>query len=256
MTAADLLRRTSGRVAAGALVIGAALAAAAGPSQAATRPTRPTTDDTRSGAVLQQLQADGAKAIADREAQLQKLSSRLSGAPNCDSTGQVRAEITADEPALTALGTKLAGDTTAADARTDFQSIFQDYRVYLVVTPQAYVTSACGHINQAATTLTNDESTLQARVQAAAAAGADMSAADAALQDLSAKLTSATNEADQANTTLAAIAPDKGDQTVAAANKTAVDQAHTDLTSAHGDLSSALDDAKAVVTALKSAAGH
>ncbi len=235
----------------------AGLTGLAAPSLAA--PAPPTTSPAASAkgaAALEQLKADGAAAIAARQAQLTKLSGRLTAAPGCDVNGTIAGVVAADGPALTALGTKLAADTTVADARADHQAIFDQYRVYLVVTPQALVTSACGHIHTAVTTLDADAAKLTTRVQAAAAAGADMTAAEHALADLQARLTSATTHADTASTSIAAIAPDRGDKAVAATNAAAVDAARQDLTTAKDDLTTAAQDARAVVKELKAAAGR
>ena len=127
--------------------------------------------------------------------------------------------------------------------------------MYLVVTPQAYATSACGHIETAVGTLTTDQQKLATRVQAAADGGADMTAAEQSLDDMSVQLADATAKANEANSTLSAIAPDNGDRSVAAANAVAVANARTDLVTAHGDLTTAVADAHAVVDALKAAAG-
>jgi hypothetical protein len=235
---------------AGALVVGSAGVSAAAPSDPG-----PSTTTRNPGALIDAKRA-GAEAIADRQAQLTKLDGRLRAAPNCDTDGKVATKIATDAQALAALGTKLAGDTTLADARADYQSIFQDYRVYLVVTPQAYATSACGHIQTAAATLTEDQAKLAARVQAAADAGADMTGARTALQDMTTQLHEATTLADRANGALAAIGPDHGDKAVAASNQTAVESAHADLVKAGKDLGAALADARAVVADLKAAAGR
>ncbi len=224
------------------------------PSQAA--PTAPPTSSAKGTAALEQLKADGASAIADRQAQLTKVAGRLSAAPGCDVNGTIANVIASDGPALTALGAKLAADTTVADARADHQAIFDQFRIYLVVTPQALVTSACGHIHTAVTTLDGDAAKLTTRVDAAAAGGADMTAARQSLTDLHAKLASATTQADTASTSLAAIAPDKGDKAIAASNAAAVDAARKDLVAAKADLTTATKDARAVVKDLKDAAGR
>jgi len=241
----QLIRRlTSGAIGFG--FAGALALAGAPPSQAAS----PTT--TRVPAALDDIKRDGAKAIADREAQLTKLAGRLSSAPNCDAGGKIAGEIASDGPALTTLGNKLASAATVVEARNDYKSIFDDYRIYLVVTPQAYVASACGHITQAAATLTKDESTLMTRVRAAEAGGADMSDAKAVLNDMTSQLADAATAGNRASATLTAINPDHGDKSIEASNKTAVENAKHDLDSAQANLTAALNDAHRVVADLKS----
>jgi len=207
---------------------------------------------TGTGPTLAELQAKGAAAISQREAQLTTLAGRLAAAPGCDAQGAVGAEISNDGPALRALGAKLAAaGETLAQARVDYAAIFTNYRVYLVVTPQASTTAACGHIEMVAAILTGDEATLGARVAAARSAGANMSGAQAALQDMAAKVADATAHGNQAYSTLASIVPDKGDKAIEASNAEAVVTAHADLVTAHADLSAAYQDARTVVAALK-----
>ena len=249
-------RATLGRGAAGlalcaALTAGLAGPVLAAPSGASTNAPSTATPATPTGRTLDEIKAAGAAAISQREAQLTKLSGRLSAAPSCDADGKIAGVIAADGPALTDLGTKLAGASTLADARRDFQSIFDDYRVYLVVTPQAYAAAACGRIERATATLTGDQAKLDTRVKDAAAGGADMTAAQAALADMGAKVADATAKGNHAAATLAALAPDHGDKTVMAANATAVDAAHTGLETAHADLTAATNDARTVVAALE-----
>ena len=245
----------TGLAVAGSLALGLA-----GPSIAGAAPASPTSTPAVPGAkapaTLESIKTAGAAAIAARETQLAKLAGRLSAAPNCDAAGTVSAEIAADGPALTTLGAKLAVDTDLATARADFRAIFEQYRVYLVVTPQASVTSACGHIQTSVAKLDADAVTLSAKVDEAANGGADMSAARASLQDLAAKLADGTNLANHANATLAGLTPDKGDKAVEASNAAAVSAARQDLTTAHADLTAAVKDAKAVVSDLKAVAPH
>jgi hypothetical protein len=238
-------------------VAGAALIGSAAPAVA--RPSGASGTSGASGpvatAALNALKTDGAAAISARESQLTKLATELSSAPSCDTSGKIAGIIAADEPALQALGTKLAGDTTVAQARIDHQAIFDTYRVYLVVTPQAYVSAACGHIQRAATTLTTDEGKLKARVAAAAAAGADMSSADTALADMSSKLSAAQTESNDAYSSLSGIVPDQGVKSVETSNAAAVIAAHGDLVSARADLVGAVSDAQTAIANLKAAAG-
>ena len=244
-------------VSAGLLSTAGLTAGLAAPSSAAPKP--PTSEPTaataeRGDAALDAIKRDGAQAIAVRQAQLTKLAGRLAAAPTCDADGTIAGVIAADGPALTALGTKLASDTTVAEARADRASIFEDFRVFAVVTPQASVTSACGHIETAAASLAENQTKLAARVDEAAAGGADMTAARTALADMTAQLAEATAQANDANASLAAIGPDHGDAAVAATNRAAVDHARAELQDAHGDLEAALADARAVVAELKAAA--
>ena len=241
-------RWTSTAVLAAVVVGGLAVPAGAAtptPSAASTRASGPTT--------LATVQADGAAAIAQRETQLGKLTAKLAAEPACDAGGAQAARLPGDASGLTALGAKLAADTDVATAKNDLRSIFDDYRIYLVVTPQVFTLTACGHIRSATDQLVGIEATLTTRVDAAAAAGKDMTAARADLADMTAKIASARSAGDAAASSLSGIVPDRGDQSVLASNQAAVAAARAGLTGAHGDLTTAVTDGHNVVAALKAA---
>jgi len=234
------------------LIGGLALATFAAPAGAATGPTiDPAVKANASDTALATLQADGAAAIARRQTQLSTLSAKIAARPACDAGGAQAALVNHDTGALATLGDKLAADTTVATAHDDVKSILQDYRVYLVVTPQVFSTSACGHIRAATDRLTDIQTKLTAKVDAAAAGGADMTAAQASLSDMAAKMASARNAGDAAASSLAAIGPDHGDASVLASNQAAVASARSQLKGARTDLTTAVTDAKSVVAALK-----
>lgn len=223
------------------------------PTGSTSASTMPGSASTMPGKSLASIQAAGAAAITMRQAQLAKLGTEMATAPSCDTNGVIASEISADGPALTALGQKLAGDITAQAAKADFGTIFTTYRVYLVVTPQAYVTAACGHIQAASAKLTADQQKLASRV-AGLPAGPAQIAAGASLADMTTQMTNATAQANSAAASLAGIVPDLGNKTVEAANATAVQGAHSHLVTARGALLAAVNDAKAVVADLKAAA--
>ncbi len=203
--------------------------------------------------VLAEIKKEGAAAIAERQTHLTELASRVALHPQCDTGGKVAGIIAADRTGLTTLGTRLAGATTVAAARPEFTSIFQDYRVYLVVTPQAFATSACGWITVAIDDLRTVRSKLADIVSAVASDGADMTKAEAALADLQAKIDAAGPLAAKATASLQSIGPDHGDANVATANAATITAARTDLTTARTDLKAAAKDARSVVSALKAA---
>ena len=223
-----------------------AVALAAGPAMAATGPS----PSTNPPATLAQIQAAAAAAVNARETQLGKLSARLSAAPGCDNNGTVAGIIATDGPALTQLLATIDADTTVAAARVDYQAIFDYYRIYMLVSPQADTAAACGLILKADTHLTTDEATLSARVKAVEALGTPLPNADASLADMTAKLADGTAQANSAYSALSSLVPDRGNKAVQATNQAAVATAHGELETAHTDLVAALADARAVVADL------
>jgi len=257
-TSPRIVRTALGAILAGTTVIGLTGTAWATTSSLSTVPSDgSSTVTTPAGAspatILAAIQAKGATAIKQREAQLQKLGTALAANPGCDTGQAVAGIVSADEPALTALGQQLAADTSVAQAKTDFASIIQDYRVYLLVTPQANVTLVCGTVQKADGVLTTVEQKLANRVQQAAAKGADMTSAEASLSDMTTQLSNATTQANAAYAGIVGLVPDKGVQSVEQSNAEALQTAKGDLVSARGDLKAALADAKAVVGDLKAA---
>jgi hypothetical protein len=256
-TSPRFMRTALGTVLAGATVVGLT-----GTAWAATTPPPAPSDNTPAvitptgaspATVLAAIQAKGASAISQREGQLQKLGTLLTANPGCDTTQTVAGILTADGPALTTLGQHLAADVTVAQAKTDFTAIFQNYRVYLLVTPQVNITVNCERVQTADGKLTTLEQKLTTRVQTAAGKGADMTAAEASLADMTTQLSNATTQANAAYTEIAGLVPDMGVTSVEQSNALAVQTARGDLVAARGDLTAAVGDAKAVVGDLKAA---
>jgi hypothetical protein len=119
------------RLGAAALASAAALAtggAIAGASTAST--TTPLT--------LAQIQAKAATAISDRVNDLNAAVAKVNASKDLGTdAATLDTYLQRDLGPLQALGTKIAGDTTVAEAQADYQNIFQDYRVYALVLPAA-----------------------------------------------------------------------------------------------------------------------
>jgi hypothetical protein len=124
---------TTGALALGSLV-GAAPALAAAPAD-----DRPTAHSSLS--IIQQA---GAAATAKRITSLNtgigkvNASSRLTSADKSTVLGTLNADLAG----MQSLQAKIAADTTAATAWTDYKSIFTDYRVYAVALPQSFIAAA------------------------------------------------------------------------------------------------------------------
>lgn len=247
-------RRFLTTAATGATVLGISLGAVVLP--AATAGASPRTGAastvTATGDKAQTVKDDAAQAIAKRQAQLVTLGQRLSASPACDTDGHVAGIITADQSGLAALGDEIAADTDPATLATDVRSIFTDFRIYAVVTPQANTATARGHIGTASRTLSGDLASADQLIAAAKSAGRDTAAAEAAAADMATQLDAATGPAQDAAAKVAALQPDRGDTGVASANAAAVKAAHAELTSAGTALRAASTDLKTIVTEARS----
>jgi hypothetical protein len=121
---------------------------------------------------------------------------RLTGLKNLRTTVDAATRLTAAhktaltgildhaQQGLTALNTKVTGETTAAGVKADAQSMVDDYRVFILIEPQVHLTIAIDLETAAATKLGQVAEKESAAIDAAKAAGKDVSKAAADLADL------------------------------------------------------------------------
>ena len=141
--------------------------------------------------------------------------------------------ITSTVAAETALQATIAADTDLTKARADYKQIFENYRVYALVAPKTSLTLSCDNLNAYATKLGAEAARLQSAIDAAKAKGGDVSVAqnahDAALTQSSAFVAAAKT----AVGSVMALTPDKGDKSLIASNKAAVNAAHAAMKAQH-----------------------
>ena len=205
----------------------------------------PTADDQATH--LSNLQTRGAteidRRITNLGAALTKLTATTKLTPS-DKTalqGQINTELTA----LASLKTKLAADTDLATARVDVQSIVSDYRVYVLMLPKTRMVATTDRFGEVEDKLVTIDATLQAKVDAAKAAGKDTTTMQASLDDLKAKTADATSKTSGITPQLLAIAP-----TDYNANHAVLLTFNQTLLAAQVDLKAARDDATSVAGVL------
>lgn len=156
--------------------------------------------------------------------------------------------IAADISGLTALRTKVAGETTAQAVRDDAKQMVNDYRVYMLVSPKVRLVIAADSAAAAADRLSGLATRLGGALDKAEAGGADTAAARAKLDDLLAKVSQAkaalTGPAD------AALAIQAGPDAQAIQN--ALKPVRDGVRAAREDLRVAVADAKAIRDFLRS----
>jgi hypothetical protein len=167
----------------------------------------------------------------------------------------ISANLDTEIAALTELKAKIEAGTATTTIKTDVRSITQDHRVFMLVEPKARIAAAASRINAVVTQFTALAAKLQERITAAQTAGANVSAATAALVDFNAKIADAKVQADAAVTLTANLTADGGDKTVAAANKKALTDARAKLVVAEKDLAAARHDAATIIGTVKGKAG-
>lgn len=152
-----------------------------------------------------------------------------------------------DIAGLTALKAKVGGETTVQAVKDDAHGMVVDYRVYMLVGPQVRLTIAADVATAATARLSGVADKLAKAIDDAKAAGKDVGAAQAKLDDLRSQLAAASSALAGTADTLLAVRPSPD----ADAMKAARTAARTKLRDARTHLKSAIADAKAIRDLLK-----
>ncbi|MBA3788821.1 hypothetical protein H0X32_00280 [Patescibacteria group bacterium] len=193
-------------------------------------------------------------AINQRLTSLQSVSARFATLQHLSATqiAGFQANVTTNINGLTALKTKIDGETDASILATDYKSIFGSFRVYLVVIPKGYELAAADRVVTIDGMMNNLSTALQTRITAAGNAGHNVVALQAALSDMNAKVTSAGIHSAAVTAGVSGLVPDQGNATVIASNKAALEKGRADTAAAETDLKAARADAQTIVNGLKS----
>jgi hypothetical protein len=241
-------RTAAGVVAAGAvaglvvMVPGAAFAAAtssatAGSSSATTQPSSPLCTPALFTQAQQRVEGD----LSARVTQLNALSSAVNSTTNHLTSGDrqtLQNDITNVElPGIQALQTKVPQDTTCQQLRTDAHSMVFNYRVYVVMTPQTHLTIVLDDEAYVEGVFTNLEPKIATAIQNAQAAGKNVTAAQAAFNDLKSQVSTAQGATDGQAAVVLAQTPQgfPGNWQVFTAARTNATNAHSDLHAAYTD---------------------
>jgi hypothetical protein len=200
------------------------------------------------GATLAGIKAGAATAIAAR---LTSLSTAIPAVSNnkwltATDKSTLLNTLNGDQSGLTALGPKIQADTTVAQARSDYQSIFLDYRVYALALPQVRLAAAADDITGGVVPrLTDAQSRLEALLSGADSSK-DTAAVQAAMSDLAAKIQAITSATSGLSASLLALTPAEYD-----ANHTVLAGPRETILSARADIVAARADVMTVIGALK-----
>lgn len=200
------------------------------------------------------IKAYGDKLTTDRVTSLTKLETRIEANKvlSADQKAALTAKADSSISAMNALKAKIDADTVLATLVADVQSITKDYRIYVVVHPQIRIgvkddVTIAKHNSYV--TLGAD---LQAKINGAVwVSQTDKAAAQAALDDMNAKIADAQAQANAANAEVLNLHPDHGDKAVRASNKAAVADAKAKIKAAGIDMKAAKADVKTVRNLLK-----
>lgn len=204
-------------------------------------------------AKTEKLRAIGIREIDRRVAALNELITRTESLKrlNADARANVIASLNAQIQALTALKAKIAADADEETLKADVKSIADAYRVFALVIPQGRIVILADNVVFTADALLTLGAKLDARLQAASAAGQDVTALSAQLNELAAKSADAKNQAQAAIELIANLQPDGGDKVKMEANTKALNDARAKLKVGREDITAARAAAIKVMNALK-----
>jgi hypothetical protein len=186
--------------------------------------------------------------LADRVTQLNTLIGRVNGAVTltpADKTTLLGDLNQTELPGIETLQSKVPGDATCLALRQDAHSMVDDYRVYLVMTPQTDLVMANDAAIHAEGVLSNLETTLSGAIQRASTKGTNVAAAQAAFADYETNVTTAQGlTSGQSATVLAQSPPDYP------ASRAVFSRVRSNVTDAARDLRTARDDLNQIVNGL------
>ncbi len=188
------------------------------------------------------------KEIKRRIDALNKFSERMSAMVRVggEDKSKLQEEIAAQIKLLTDLQVKISAETSTTSLKEQVKSITDSYRVYALVLPKVAITAAAARVNTLAVQMTTLGAKLEARLNTAETAGANISVAQTALIDYKAKVADAKIQADAAVSGIANLQPDSGDASIKATNVAALQAAHKKIQAAQQDLVAARKDVNTI----------
>jgi hypothetical protein len=207
---------------------------------------------TSTAARITNLQNRGNQEIDKRITSLNNLLSRIQEMKKVSDTQKASFSTTIQNEIsnLTSLKAKVASDTSTTSAKADVQSITKAYRVYMLTVPQLRISAASDRIGTIADMLTTISGKLQTRLSQDTNIS-NLSALQADLADLNAKIVDAKTQAQNAVSETASLQPDNGDKTIAQSNTTALKDAKSKIQAAKADFVAARKDVETIVNAIK-----
>jgi hypothetical protein len=185
--------------------------------------------------------ARAAKAIRERLQSLGRMSGALAKVGgDCGHNATLTSQLAAATAGLTELGEQIKTETDEAALQELITSIFEDYRVYLLVAPKTAIVLACDKLVDGKASLAELLAKAQATIDEAKAAGKDVTAAQAAADAVPAAADAAIAAATAATASVIDLVPDQGDEAVLEANKAALQAAHRQTKAAVTELQEAM----------------
>lgn len=159
----------------------------------------------------------------------------------------LQAILDASQGGLQALRADIEADTTLAELREDIDSIFEDYRIYVLVTRQVWLVTAADTVDVAGAALSDTATDLASLIEQAQASGKDVTQATAHLAAMETAIDEALASVDGVAADVLALTPADWNADTAEPILRAARQA---IVGARADLRTALREARRVIAAL------
>jgi hypothetical protein len=199
--------------------------------------------------IMEHARAFGSAEVDKRVEMLKALLARFDSMHQlpADVSAKLKTALTARIADLESLKQKIGDDSAEADT----ESIADSYRGYLFTVPQAVISAAANRVLTVAGQLENVSPKLSDRIDAAAAAGTDVTALRTALTDMDAKVADAKVEANAALDIIKGLSTDASDAAAREANTAKLKEARDKIVAAREDLQAAYKDAQTIAVGVK-----
>jgi hypothetical protein len=199
---------------------------------------------------VEHLRAVGFCEIDRRLATIERLQKGVDDARVLTDAHELALEAILDRSAagLRALRAEIEADTTVPELRADIKRIFEDFRIYALVTRQVWLVRGDDGVDAAANRLTQAAARLAGAIETAASNGKDVTEARAHLGAMNAAIDAA--RAGVAGDASAVLVLTPADWNAGTA-KPVLDAARASIVAARADLKTATTEARAVLAALR-----
>ncbi len=206
-----------------------------------------------SAAIIAQAKARAIAEIDKRIEAMNSFSTRIDGMKKLSDSQKAttKAEIQAEITKLNTLKAKISADTDTAVLKTDIQSINSSLRIYALVMPQMAVLASAERVQNLIDDFVTVAAKLQARIDAARAAGVNVTAYVTSLAEVNTKIASAKVDVAAAISLVSSLTADNGDKAKAEANIAALKAGKEKVKSATNTLKGAKETIKSIVKGTK-----
>ena len=216
---------------------------------AANTSTTSSTTTANQQAKLQLIITRGNAEITRRLAKLAGLSSTIAGATKLSASDKaaLSSEVSSEISGLNSLKTTLDAETTVAGAKTDAQSIINDYRVYALVVPKVMLVRAADAQQVAESKLSTLAAKLQTQITTDKTAGKDTASLQTSLDDMTSKINAAQTISTTIESSVINLQPSDYNS-----NHSVLSGDRDQLKTAQTDITAAITDGKTVISGLQS----